>query len=158
MVVPAGRSHEDAAAWVGASCWAEQRVHDILTDWLADAAGAGDGPAGEASPSGIVGRWWTIRAHRADSAEAWYRRLPELREQPRSGFVAPHEADRLALDGAAEAEGAVAREQAVHAMLTELRDRYRAHRDVAVGPADGPVADTLRRLLSMLDADLQSLA
>lgn len=147
VVMPAGAPLLEAAAWVGASCWLELALHRRLTALLA----TGIGP--DASPVA-----WTVRAHRAELAEAWHRRLPELREFPRAPFVvAPADGDprlaSLAADPAPTADLA-----SVDAALAALADRYRAHQAVAVGPADGPVAETLRRALARTDADRQALA
>ncbi len=79
VLVPAGLPILDAARWVGASCWLELTVHQLLTAELA---------APDLDDQGRVVRW-RVRAHRAEVAAAWHQRLPELRELPREGFVAP---------------------------------------------------------------------
>ena len=66
----------EAAAWVGHACWAELRLHAVLTHWLSV----------ESDPEVTV-LLWSERADAADRAEAWHRRLPELREHPRSAFI-----------------------------------------------------------------------
>jgi hypothetical protein len=140
--VPPGAPILEAAAWVGASCAAELDLFDRLTRAL-----AAGGP-----PDRTAARW-TVRAHRAELAEAWHRRLPELREFPRSDFVAPDPGpvsggtvddpteDRWLLDA-----------------LDALEARYLAHLDVAVGPADAPVADTLVRALAVTAEDRLALS
>ena len=76
VVVPSGAVLADAARWVGHACWSELQFHQFLTEWLAV----------ETDPE-LSTAFWAIRAHRGELAEAWHRRLPELREFPRSGFV-----------------------------------------------------------------------
>ncbi|MEZ5178157.1 MAG: DMT family transporter [Acidimicrobiales bacterium] len=71
VVIPAGPPILEAAAWVGHACWAELRFHQVLTTWLAVEADL------ELSQA-----FWAIRGHRAQVAEWWHRRLPELREHP----------------------------------------------------------------------------
>ncbi len=149
VVVPSGWPMLDAAAWVGHSCWAELRLHQVLTDWLAIETSAALSTA-----------FWAVRAHRAELAEAWHRRLPELREFPRSGFVKPSTAgergfaDLEALTG--PADGA-ARSAALTAALAAMADHYRARAQVALGPADAPVADTLTSALARTESDLARL-
>ncbi|MEZ5137254.1 MAG: hypothetical protein R2711_00245 [Acidimicrobiales bacterium] len=67
-----------AATWLGHACWAEVRLQEVLTHWLAIE------PEGE-----HVEILWHERADAAERAEAWYRRLPELREYPRAQFIVP---------------------------------------------------------------------
>lgn len=150
VVTPAGLPLEQAAARVGASCWIELALHQVLTVWLVD----------ETDPS-TSARLWAVRAHRAELAETWHRRLPELREMPREGFVVPPArwAERLAPDGAfASAAGSTDRLSALREVLGEIRDGYLEHQGLAVGPADGPVTDALRQAVARTDSDLALLA
>jgi hypothetical protein len=140
VIVPPGLPILEAASWVGHACWAELRLHEVLTGWLAV----------EADPHATQ-LLWVERADAADRAEAWHRRLPELREHPRAGFVVPSSSevvdlfDRLAaVDAPARTEE---RRGALSAILRGLRLGYHAHQDRAVGPADGPTATTLRDAL-----------
>ena len=137
VLVPAGVSLLDAAAWVGASCRAELDLHQRLTEVLA----AGAGP--ERSPM-----LWAVRAHRAEIAEAWHRRLPELREFPRETFVAD-DASNGSVPGVASASDLTWVVEA----LGDLLARYRDRTSVAVGPADGPVADTLVAAIRRAEQD-----
>ena len=149
VVVPAGWPILDAAAWVGHSCWAELRFHQVLTDWLAI----------ETSAS-LATVFWALRAHRAELAEAWHRRLPELREFPRPGFVKPSTAGERGfadLEALMDPAGGEARSAALTAALLAMADHYRAHAQVALGPADGPVADSLASALARTDFDLARL-
>ena len=149
VVVPVGQPILDAAAWVGHACWAELGFHQVLTDWLAI----------EASPS-LVSALWAVRAHRAELAEAWHRRLPELREFPRSEFIKPSEAgDRgfADLNALTDPADGAARSAALTVALAAMADHYRGHAQVAVGPADGPVADTLNLALARTESDLALL-
>ncbi|MBX3314470.1 MAG: hypothetical protein KF906_09135 [Actinobacteria bacterium] len=140
VLVPAGAPLLEAAAWVGASCRAELDLHDRLTEVLA----AGVGPE-------LTSVLWQVRAHRAEVAEAWHRRLPELREMPRSGFVEATEVDPVSVPGTPSSDPADVG-WLVDA-LDRLLDRYRSHVPVAVGPADGPVADTLRSAIARAEED-----
>ena len=134
VLVPAGLPILEAARWVGASCWLELTVHQLLTAALA---------APDLDDQGRVVRW-RVRAHRAEVAAAWHQRLPELRELPREGFVAPPADDGIdGIDLTAALEG--------------LDRRYQAHEAVAVGAADGPVRATLSRARDLLAADLRAL-
>lgn len=140
--IPAGAAIRDAAGWVGTTCWEELRLHQTLTDLLAGP----DSDSGADDGSSMRQRWWVVRAHRAELAEAWHRRLPELREFPRAGFVAPNpDGSVVVADGDPVAS------------LRALLDRYRAHVEVAVGPADGPVGETLGDAISRTEADLALL-
>lgn len=142
VVVPAGPPLLEASRWVGESCWMELHVHEALTALLSsDVVDADQRVA-----------LWRVRSNRADTAEAWHRRLPELREFPRETFVvAPDEligempSVRVDVPGAA-------------AWLSRLHERYQEHVDVAVGPADGPVAGTLRWALGLLAHDQEAVA
>lgn len=137
IVIPAGPSIEEAAAWLGHACWCELRVHEVLTGWLAV----------EADPVAAA-LLWSQRADAAERAEGWHRRLPELREWPRARFVVPS-SDAVArlfhglesLDGP---DATAARRGALAAVLRGLRLGYHRRVEVAVGPADGPTATTLR--------------
>ena len=154
----------DAAAWIGGACWAELRLHQAITDHL----GTGSDPT-------LTIALWRVRAHRAELAEAWHRRLPELRELPRAGFVEPDETilavvgplapDPLAPDARAETAGGQGSTpgpntgvDVIAAVFERLGDHYRAHRGVAVGPADGPTARTLTRAIEQTDQDRAALA
>lgn len=166
VLVPAGEPILAAAAWVGTVCWAELRLHQMISDELgtavvaplAPAAGSssededeqvGDrsGDLGSFGQSSDASRLWTVRAHRAEVAEAWHRRLPELREFPRPDFVAPgSDGERLLVDGS------------VTATLQALLDHYRQRSTQPMGAADGPVADTLAVAIARTEADLVLLA
>lgn len=116
---------------------AELDLHGMLTLMLPDA-----GP-------GLSTRLWTVRAHRAEMAEEWHRRLPELREMPRETFVP-----------AGPASSAVPRRGDITVAVSALRaliDRYTAWASVAVGPADGPVAATLERGVRLAEQDIDAL-
>lgn len=163
VLVPAGRPILDAAAWVGTACWAELRLHQVISDQLgtatvaplaggADAASeagpaereGAEGPESDGPPPSLL---WVVRAHRAEVAEAWHRRLPELREFPRPDFVVPgDDGERLVAD------------DDVSATLHALLDRYRQRQSQPMGPADGPVADTLAVVIARTEADLALLA
>lgn len=159
VLVPAGQPILDAAGWVGTACWAELRFHQLISDELGVAVVAPladpAGPEGASDPSGREGgagqswssRVWTVRAHRAELAEAWHRRLPELREFPRPGFVVP------GVDG----EGLLAHGD-VTSTLHALLEHYRQRQAQPMGPADGPVADTLAVAIARTEADLALLA
>lgn len=136
VIVPAGLPLLDAARWVGGSCWLELHVHELITDVL-----AGAGLDHEARVA-----LWRVRANRAEAAEAWYRRLPELRELPRETFVA-----------APDGSDVVGPAQGVEDLLAALDRRYAAHEPVAVGPADGPVAATLGWARTLVARDLAAL-
>lgn len=145
VLVPPGVPILEAAAWVGHACWGELALHRVLTGWLAD---EDDGEA--------VVAFWAARAHAAERAEAWHRRLPELREFPRAGFVRGSEEG----EGGAAALAALAgpgrsgeRRAALDAALARMAAHYQDHLAVAVGPADGPTAETLRRSLASVAAD-----
>lgn len=146
VVVPAGLPLQDAARWVGASCWLELYVHEVITHVLALEVLHDDQRVA----------LWRVRANRAEAAEAWHRRLPELREFPRSSFVVAPDGD----DGAeASAEDVAAGGiPVVAAWLTRLHQRYQVHAAVAVGPADGPVAATLSWARSVLVPDREAMA
>jgi hypothetical protein len=140
IVIPAGPSLEEAADWLGHACWCELRLHEVLTAWLAV----------EADPEAAAALW-SRRADAAERAEAWHRRLPELREWPRARFVVPS-SDTVArvfhgLDALDGREATEARLGALAAVLRALRLGYHRHAEVAVGPADGPTATTLRAAL-----------
>lgn len=140
VLVPAGASIQDAARWVAVSCRAELALHELITDLLR---------GGSMPESASV--LWTIRAHRAELAEGWHRRLPELREFPRETLLA---------DVADEDPEPVAAPShtVVLERLGELEARYLAHLDRAVGPADGPVADLLVRAIAVTADDRLALA
>ncbi len=140
MVVPPGLPIFDAAEWVGYACWVELRLAEVLTSWLAIEP--------DATHAEVL---WAERADAAERAEAWYRRLPELRELPRADLLVPASPaiaelfDRLAaLD---VPEGSLARRGALAAVLRGLRLGYHRHQEVAVGPADGPTARSLNAAL-----------
>lgn len=146
VLQPAGLPLAEAATWVGQACWAELRLFEVLTAWLAV----------EDDPQRTLDLW-AARADTAERAEAWHRRLPELREFPRSDWVAPSSPavaqlfDELAAL-TAPADGPT-RPGALAAVLRGIRLGYHRHQSVAVGAADGPVAVTLHHSLrSTFDA------
>lgn len=136
VLTPPGLPILEAAAWIGHACWVELRLHAVLTHWIAIE------PDAEA-----VAVYWTERADAAERAEAWHRRLPELREHPRSDFVVAssdgvaHVLNELTLLD--QPERTEQRRGALSAVLRGLRLGYHAHQELAVGPADGPTATTL---------------
>lgn len=140
IVVPPGLPLLEAATWVGHACWAELRLHAVLTDWLAI----------EADPAQVE-VLWTERADAAERAEAWYRRLPELREFPRAGFIVASSEGVARLFNGLTAMGdpnaTDARRGALAAVLRGLRLGYHARQEVAVGPADGPTATSINDAL-----------
>ncbi|MFN8017031.1 MAG: hypothetical protein U0P45_02790 [Acidimicrobiales bacterium] len=140
VLVPAGLPLVDAARWVGHACWAELRLHAVLTGWLAV----------EPDPDASL-VFWQERADAAERAEAWHHRLPELREYPRSGFIAPSgdAVARLMIGLTALDDPGVTHERrgALASVLRGLRLGYHARREVAVGPADGPLATSLTSAL-----------
>jgi hypothetical protein len=150
VVIPAGRPIGEAAAWVGQACWVELRLHQVLTGWLAV----------EADDEQRIG-WWTLRSHRAEMAEAWHRRLPELTEWPRGDFVAPSSVevadhlDRLA--GLVDPSATDERTAGLGAALADLTHRYRDHQRLAAGPADAPVAATLAVAIERTERDAVAL-
>jgi hypothetical protein len=154
VLVPAGLPILDAARWVGASCWLELTVHQLLTAELA---------APDLDDQGRVVRW-RVRAHRAEAAAAWHQRLPELREFPREGFVAPPAGHGIdGVDGSGD-QWWVAGDAGVASagidlvdVLDRLDRRYHDHEARAVGPADGPVRATLSRARELLSTDRQAL-
>lgn len=171
-VLPAGRLLMDAAAWVGAACWAELGLHRALTDLLGTSAvsGSNNVPAptdalGAHDPHQVVALW-AVRSHRAELAAAWHQRLPDLREMPRSGFVEPTPETEAILAPVTvpstdapttSAPAADGRLDGLAAVLTGLARHYRAYQSLAVGPADGPTSATLRRAVADTDADLQTI-
>lgn len=140
VLAPPGLPILEAAMWIGNACWTELRIHAALTEWLKI---EGDAEAVEV--------FWTERADAAERAEAWHRRLPELREHPKASFV------EASSDGAAQVlNGLVAildpaataeRRGALAAVLRGLRLGYHDRVAVMVGPADGPAATTLNAAL-----------
>ena len=136
VLIPPGLPILDAASWVGHACWAELRLHAVLTHWLAV----------ETDPE-ASSVFWTERADAAERAEAWHRRLPELREHPQPEFVvASSEAVARLFNGMVvldQPDATEARRGALSAVLRGLRLGYHAHQERAVGPADGPTATTL---------------
>lgn len=145
VLIPAGPGLLEAAAWVGESCHLELSFHAHLTQALL--GGVGPDRSNEL---------WLVRAHRAELAEQWHRRLPELREFPREQFVKATP-QALELTGLASTSAPSGFSWVTHT-LTALELRYGQHLDVAVGPADLPVADTLQRALTLTNEDLLSLA
>lgn len=140
VLIPPGLPILEAAGWVGHACWAELRLHAVLTGWLALEA---DAVRSEAL--------WQERADAAERAEAWFRRLPELREHPRSAFLVPS-SDPVAslfdaLDELDDPDAGDRRASALAAVLRGLRLGYHRHQEVAVGPADGPTRTTLAAAL-----------
>ncbi len=150
VLVPAGTGLLDAAAWVGHACWSELALHKVLTAWLAT----------EADPE-LCAILWNVRSHRSMVAEAWHRRLPELRELPRAGFVEPEKRDEeglVPLDVLSTSGPSHARSTALRIALASMATRYDARVPVAVGPADGPTAATLADALRTTAADVTALA
>lgn len=151
VITPPGRPLREAAGWVGAACWCELRLVEVLSGWLADE------PDAERAA-----HLWRVRADAAQRAERWHRHLPELREMPRAEFVAPPAPATAALFDDLEVLGPVTggageRPGALVAVLRGLRLGYHEHRSVAVGPADGPVAAALvaalRSTFDVIDGD-----
>ncbi|MGN6696168.1 MAG: hypothetical protein ACTHN0_18455 [Aquihabitans sp.] len=136
VITPPGLPILEAASWVGHACWVELRLHAVLTHWLSIE------PDAEA-----VSVYWAERADAAERAEAWHRRLPELREHPRSDFVVASSdgvADLLnQLTLLDQPDRTTDRRGALAAVLRGLRLGYHAHQERAVGPADGPTATSL---------------
>lgn len=147
VVIPAGSELLDAAAWVGRSCWIELTLHQHLTEWLAD----------EHDPA-LAATLWTVRSRRAEVAERWHRRLPELRELARAGFVEPDaDAESLLAPLATDASSGQRRDRLAE-VLDAIDERYRAHVAVAVGPADAPTARTLLEAIDATSADRARIA
>ena len=150
VVIPAGPPILEAAAWVGHACWAELRFHQVFTTWLAVEADL------ELSQA-----FWAIRGHRAQVAEWWHRRLPELREHPRSSFVAPSSPDVAErfdeLDQLVQPDASMDRAVAAAGVLVALGRGYEERRAVAVGPADRPVAATLVQAVAITIPDYAAL-
>ncbi len=140
VVTPPGLPILDAASWVGRACWAELRLHAVLTHWLAV----------ETDPE-ATSVFWSERADAAERAEAWHHRLPELREHPRSSFIAASsEGVARIFNGLTvldQPDDTEQRRGALSAVLRGLRLGYHAHQEHAVGPADGPTATTLNAAL-----------
>ena len=136
VLTPPGLPILDAAGWVGHACWVELRLHAVLTHWIQI----------EADPE-AASVFWTERADAAERAEAWHHRLPELREHPRSSFVAASSEPVARLFNGLtvldEPDATDQRRGALSAVLRGLRLGYHAHQELAVGPADGPTATTL---------------
>lgn len=149
VVVPLGVSLVDAAAWVGRSCWIELRLHEELTSWLTD--------EGDAAWQGTL---WSVRSRRGELAERWHRRLPELREMPRAGFVEPDDAAEACVERLSEPPPATSdqRRARLREVLSEVTARYREHLELAVGPADGSTARTLAEAIAATDLDVAALA
>ena len=140
VLVPAGVPIDEAAAWVGGSCWAELSLHQALTDLLAVVE----------DPTARLALW-KVRAHRAAVAEEWHRRLPVLRERPPAAYVVSPGGALVAL--LAEVPTGLAAVEWTGPVLAALAERYRAHVTVAQGPADGPVASTLVTALAVTESD-----
>lgn len=150
VLVPAGPTILDAATWIGHVCWAELRLHQILTGWLATGSDPALGPV-----------LWAIRSHRGELAEAWHRRLPELHELPRAGFVEPSNGIEKALapmEALAGPAPSAHRVGALRSALAALAEGYRRQVAVAIGPADGPTADTLGAAITRTESDQLLLA
>ena len=143
-VIPAGLELRAAAGWVGQSAWVELWIFERLTALLAK---------GELSPT-EKRAVWRIRSHRGEAAEAWHKRLPELREMPRKEFMAGDAALSELLESQSVNPSTAG---VVKNLLTVLADRYSAYQPVAVGPADGPTAETLQNQIRVLETDLQAL-
>jgi hypothetical protein len=140
VLTPTGLPILEAATWLGRACWAELRLHAVLTRWLAI----------ESDPEAAAG-FWTERADAAERAAAWHERLPELREYPRTSFVGASSDGVVRLFDALEAldvpSATTERRRALAAVLRGLRLGYHAHQALAVGPADGPTATSLSAAL-----------
>ena len=140
VLIPPGLPILEAATWVGHACWVELRLHAVLTDWLAI--------EGDAEQVSVL---WSERADAAERAEAWHRRLPELREHPKASFVvAPSEPVARLFNGLTSILGpndTDARRGALAAVLRGLRLGYHQRQELAVGPADGPTATTIAAAL-----------
>lgn len=145
VLVPAGLPILEAAAWVGHSCWAELALHDALTGWLTDEDDAE-----------VAVAFWGLRAQAAARAEAWHRRLPELREFPRATFLQAPEGGIAEVDALGTLTGVgrgPERLAALDSALARLVARGETHRRVALGPADGPIAGTLGAAVEGLARD-----
>lgn len=133
----------DDARWTGNSCWAELRLVELITGWMAVE------PRHERSL-----HLWTVRADAAKRGEMWFERLPMLREFPRSEFIKPtsdqEQAQFEAWARLDDPDNTGLRNAALSEALIALRERYEAHCELAVGPADGPtrwaLAEALRSL------------
>ncbi len=140
VLIPPGLPLLDAATWLGHACWAELRLHAVITGWMAIEEDAAQSE-----------NLWIERADCADRAEAWFRRLPELREYPRHTFIeaSSEGVARLfnGLTALVDPHGTDARAGALAAVLRGLRLGYRAQQELAVGPADAPTATALTAAL-----------
>lgn len=150
-LLSAGAPIRDAAGWVGAACWTELRLHEVITGWL----------AGEPEPSAQIA-FWTVRADRAAQARIWNDRLPQLAEMPRPDFMVPRRAAAVArlegLGSLTQAGETAARVVGFDAVLADLGRGYARHRSVAIGPADGPVASALIDALARVEHSRALLA
>lgn len=152
VLIPAGRPLDESARWIGHACWTELRFHRAITGWL----------SGGVDPESAL-LLWPIRAHRAELAEAWHRRLPELRERPRAEQVTPSRTEVSAWFERIErpVPGQTARphttRQVAALVLAALAEGYDAHLSKAVGPADAPTVETLTRGIELTARDLASL-
>ncbi len=150
VVVPAGPTLHEAARWVGHACWAELRWHEVLTGWMAAPGADGD--------DGASILLWSLRADAGERAAMWHRRLPELSELPRHGFLACSSGevaegfDQLA---ATAADGG--RLSATLAVLGAFLSGYTARQATAVGPADGPVARSLVEAVAGIERSRHAL-
>ncbi|MCU1371057.1 MAG: hypothetical protein JWO77_2251 [Ilumatobacteraceae bacterium] len=140
VLTPPGLPILDAAAWIGHACWTELRLHAALTEWLRV----------EADPEAVA-VFWTERSDAAERAEAWHRRLPELREHPKASFVEASSEevagvlnDLVAITGPT---ATAARRGALAAVLRGLRLGYHTRLEIMVGPADFPAATSLNEAL-----------
>lgn len=137
VVVPAGPTLHEAARWVGHACWAELRWHEVITGWMAD-------PDADGANDGASIRLWSLRADAGERAAMWHRRLPELSELPRHGFLAsPSNEVADGFDELAAIAPVGDRLPATVAVLGAFLSGYTARQATTVGPADGPVARSL---------------
>jgi hypothetical protein len=114
------------------------RWHEVLTGWMADPA------VGDADDGASI-RLWSLRADAGERAAMWHRRLPELSELPRHGFLtcSSKNVDDGFHELAATPGGDSGRLAATVAVLGAFLAGYTARQATAVGPADGPVARSL---------------
>jgi hypothetical protein len=147
VLVPAGPTLHEAARWVGHACWAELRWHEVLTGWMAAPGGGGvDGAEriGATNRADAPVLLWSLRADAGERAAMWHRRLPELSELPRHGFLAcPSDEVASGFRELAATPTDAARLPATVAVLGAFLSGYTARQATAVGPADGPVARSL---------------
>ena len=151
VVMPAGPSLHDAARWVGNACWAELRWHEVLTGWMAE-------PGVDGVDDGASLLLWSLRADAGERAAMWHRRLPELSELPRHGFLTcPSEEVAEGFDQLAAIAADGGRLPATVAVLGAFLSGYTARQATAVGPADGPVARSLVEAVAGIERSRHAL-